>query len=241
MGVSLRTGVYGPYYGNDYNSSNYLSQLQMQINAIYIYKYLSAKGWTVNAIAGILGNMEHESAINPGRWEGNSVGKGPGYGLTQWTPYTKYTEWCSSMGYSDPSEMDNNLSRIIWELNNNEQYYDTSGYPESFSEFSKSTKSPYYLACAFAWNYERSAVVIWGANSKEEANILTEAQKEANREALRQKRGNSATYWYQYLKGENPEIPDIPVIPDIPSGNTTFKRNKKFNFVLFNNRRRRIW
>lgn len=224
MGVSLRTGVYGLYYGNDYNSSNYLSQSQMQINAIYIYKYLSAKGWTVNAIAGILGNMEHESAINPGRWEGNSVGKGPGYGLTQWTPYTKYTEWCSSMGYSDPSEMDNNLSRIIWELNNNEQYYATNTYPESFTHFTKSIATPYYLACAFAFNYERSWVALYG----------TEAEKEA----LRQLRGNSATYWYQYLQGENPEIPDIP---DTPSGNITIKRNKKFKFVLFNNRRRGIW
>lgn len=238
MGLSLRTGRYGSYYGNDFNSSVALSQTQMEVNATYIYSYLTDKGWSVNAIAGILGNMQHESALNPGRWEGNNVGSGPGYGLTQWTPFSKYTDWCSSKGYSDPSEMDNNLARIIWELENNEQYYATSGYPESFSTFSKSDKSPYYLACAFAWNYERSAVVIWGANSKAEADTLTEAQKEANREALRQKRGSSAENWYKYITGETPTPPD----PDTPGGDepgfTPTLKNKKYKFVLFRNRKR---
>ena len=216
MAVSLRHGTYGNYYGNDYNSSNALTQEQMEVNATYIYSYLSAKGWSINAIAGILGNMQHESAINPGRWEGNDVGNGPGYGLVQWTPYTNYTNWCSTQGYSDPSEMDNNLSRIIYELENGLQYIKTSNYPESFSEFTKSNQSPYYLACAFAWNYERSAVVLWGT--------------EAEREALRQLRGGSANKWYTYLTGVEPSDPT-------PTPGVTTKK-KKFNWILFNPRRR---
>lgn len=210
MALSKRLGTYGSYYGNDYYSSNALTQSQMELNATYIYNYLSAKGWTKNAIAGLLGNMEHESSINPGRWEGNNVLSGPGYGLVQWTPYTNYTNWVTG----DPSTMDNNLSRIIYELENNLQYYATSGYPETFEEFTKSTKEPYYLACAFAWNYERSWVVLYGSESE--------------KEALRVLRGSSANDWYNYLEGG-------PINPDIPTGT---RKKKKFNFILFNNRRR---
>lgn len=218
MGLSLRTGVYGSYYGNDFNSSVALSQSQMEVNATYIYSYLLDKGWTVNAIAGLLGNMQHESALNPGRWEGNDVGSGPGYGLVQWTPFSKYTNWCSEQGYSDPSEMDNNLARIIWEIENHVQYYATDDYPESFLQFTLSEQTPYYLACAFAFNYERSWVALYG----------TPAEKEA----LRQKRGGSANDWYEYLTGETP-TPPTPIEPDTP---ITTRKKKKYKFVLFRKR-----
>lgn len=65
MGLLIRTGTYGTYWGNTYDSSNTLSMAQMQINATYIWSSLSAEGWTLNAVAGILGNMQSESAINP--------------------------------------------------------------------------------------------------------------------------------------------------------------------------------
>ena len=65
-------------------SNNYLSESQMQGNALEVYKYFAGKGWTLNAIGGILGNMEKESNINPGLWqslnEGNYSG---GFGLVQ--------------------------------------------------------------------------------------------------------------------------------------------------------------
>ena len=214
MALLLRNGSQGTYWGDERDSSHALTTAQMQLNATYIYRYLSMRGWTVNAVAGLLGNMEAESSINPGRWEGNNVGVGPGYGLVQWTPYTKYTEWSGIVG--DYSTMDNNLNRIMYELQNGIQYYATADYPESFMEFSRSTKTPYYLACAFAWNYERSYVVIWG----------TEEEKEA----LRQRRGGAANYWYEYLTGE----PPVPPVPPTP----TMSKNKNYNFVLFNRRRR---
>lgn len=213
MALIERTGAYGQYWGDTMDSSHSLTQSQMEINATYIYGYLNNYGWTVNAIAGLLGNMQHESAINPGRWEGNNVGSGPGYGLVQWTPYTKYTTWATAAGYSDYSEMDPNLARIIYELENGIQYIPTSGYPESFQEFAESDQTPYYLACAFAWNYERSAVVLWG----------TEAEKEA----LRRRRGGSANAWYKYLTGIDP-----------PSPAPSKKKKEGYKFVLFNKRRR---
>lgn len=65
MGLELRTGTYGNYWGNTFDSSNTLTKSQMEINATYIWSYLQSKGWTKNAVAGMLGNMQSESAINP--------------------------------------------------------------------------------------------------------------------------------------------------------------------------------
>lgn len=158
------------------SGNRYLSLAEMQINATYIYWYLSSRGWTLNAIAGMLGNFQTESTINPGIWQNLAVNVGPAFGLVQWDPYTKYTNWCADNGL-DPAEMDSALMRIEWELENGEQYYPTSGYPETFAEFKTSTKDPYYLGMAFLLNYERPA--------------------DQNQPA----RGEQAEYWYTYLSG----------------------------------------
>ena len=194
--TNLRTGFYGTYYGSYYHESKALEEEEKEVNAWYIYNFFRANGWTVEAICGMLGNMEHESSLNPGRWQSDKVDVGPAYGIVQWDPYSKYTNWCASEGREDPSEMDNNLGRILWELNEGVQYYKTPDYPETFSEFTKSTKDPYYLACAFAWNYERSYVVLYG----------TETEKEL----LRQSRGSTANKWYTFLTGGVPPIPPTP-------------------------------
>ena len=99
--------------------------------------------------------------------------KGTVIGLVQWTPYTKYTEWVTG----DPSTMDNNLSRIIYELENNLQWIATSSYNYSFKEFSQSEDTPYNLALAFLANYERPA------NPNQPI------------------RGTQAEFWYEFLGG----------------------------------------
>lgn len=179
-----RTGAYGTYYGDTFDTSGTLTDEQMQTNATYIYSFLLLEGWTVNAIAGMLGNIQAESGINPGRWQSDNVGDySSGYGLVQWTPATNYTDWCSSIGYSDPSEMDNNLGRIIYELANGLQWIATDTYNFSFEEFSKSSETPAYLASAFLKCYERAGVEV---------------------EQTRQDNANS---WYTFLTGLEPEQP----------------------------------
>lgn len=210
MALILRTGSRGEYWGDEKNSSHTLTYEQMKVNAKYIYSYLTFNGWSIEAICGLLGNMQHESALNPGRWQSEDVGNlSGGYGLVQWTPATKYIDWAESSLYLDYSTMDANLGRLMVEVANNIQYYATPDYNYSFQEFTHSKKTPYELACAFAWNYERSYVVLYG----------TEAEKEA----LRQKRGNSANEWYKFLTGVEPNKP-------------TKKKKKKFNFILFKRR-----
>ena len=147
-------------------SNAYLTQSQMDGNGQHIADFLTDKGWTRNAIAGMLGNMQRESNINPGLWEsldyGNTSG---GFGLTQWTPATKYLNWANERGYpcgNDYSNatayMNGQLQRILWEVENNEQWIATSSFNFSFSAFTKSTQSPEYLAEAFLKNYERAGV-----------------------------------------------------------------------------------
>ena len=139
------------------SSNAYLSKEQMRQNAAYILRYLTSRGWTRNAACAILGNMESESTINPGIWEsliyGNYSG---GYGLVQWTPASKYTDWAAANGY-EIGDINGQLERIIWEMQNGEQWIATSSYPMSFAEFARSSDSPYNLAMAFMACYERPA------------------------------------------------------------------------------------
>ena len=148
-------------------SNAYLSQPQMTDNAQYIADYLFARGWTQNAIAGILGNMQRESTMNPGLWEsliyGNMSG---GYGLVQWTPATGYTSWADARGYpwgnnygNTTAYFNGQLECILWEVANNQQWIATSSFNFSFSAFTKSTQAPEYLAEAFMRNYERPGVL----------------------------------------------------------------------------------
>lgn len=130
----------------------YLNAEEMNTNVFYIYDYLHTRGWTKNAICGMLGNMQTESTINPSIWQSFNVGNlEGGYGLVQWTPCTKYFNWCddNNLSYSD---MDSNLERIIWEVENDIQWYNPS---MSFYEFTQSTDTPYNLGLMFLEFYER--------------------------------------------------------------------------------------
>ena len=59
-------------------------------NCYATYDYLFPKGYTLEAIVGILANAAAESAMNPWRWEGDQVRYGYGYGLFQFTPAREY-------------------------------------------------------------------------------------------------------------------------------------------------------
>lgn len=161
--------------------NRYLSLEEMKNNAIIIYYYFISKGWTINAIAGMLGNMESESTINPHIWENLSVGSG-GYGLTQWTPASKYIDWAGS-NWENP---DRELDRIQWEVDNNQQWFSnpnapTTNPPVSFKQYTQSLESVETLANYFLWYYEHPA------------------------QTIQPNRATQAKAWYNYLL----TIPDI--------------------------------
>jgi hypothetical protein len=135
-----------------------LTMSEMTVNAEFILAYLLGKGWTRNAICGMLGNMQSESSINPARWQSDVLFPSytSGFGLVQWTPYQNYMDWVAGTSYNYKS-MEGNLERILWEVENNQQWISKSSYPLSFSEFTTSTETPEYLAEAFITDYERPA------------------------------------------------------------------------------------
>ena len=79
--------------------------------------------------------------------------------------------------------MDNNISRILYEVQNNIQWIPTSQYNYSFEEFTQSIDNPYDLAIAFLTNYERPL--------------------DPNQPI----RGQQALIWYDYLGGIIPPTP----------------------------------
>lgn len=143
-----------------YSSNSYLTAYgsEMTANAEYIFNYFSARGWSVNAISAMLGNMQRESTINPGIWQdliyGNLAG---GFGIVQWTPATNLILWANQRGLT-PGDLDTQCQKIMHEFSNGGQWIPTTDYPESFSQFSTSNKTVEYLTYAFLKNYERAGV-----------------------------------------------------------------------------------
>lgn len=175
-------------------SNNNLTRDEMTGNVdILNTLFVVDSGFTINALAGMLGSFEAESTINPGRLQGASGAPIPsdpttitqGFGLVQWTPgYANYISWAESqgyVGYDSWGRLYPQYLRIIYELENGLQYYPTTAYPETFREFSQSTKDPEYLARAFVYNYERPA----------DPDV--------------DKREENARYWYEYLGGIEPQ------------------------------------
>jgi len=173
--------------------NKYLSASEQKINAQYIMNAMLATGWSKEAVAGILGNMQTESTMNPQLWESFRTGDmHAGYGLVQWTPASKYIDWARAQGkvYSD---IDPQIARINYEIANGIQWIKTSAYPMTFQQFKVSTESPEYLAQAFIKNYERPA------NSNQPI------------------RSTQARHWYDTLSGDGSNVGGGGGVPAFPT------------------------
>ena len=171
------------------SKNNYLTESEMQNNALLVKAYLVSKGWSLNAIAGLLGNMQSESNINPGLWQSLDYGNmSGGFGLVQWTPATNFTNWADSNGY----EWDDGAAQLKWideETVSKGQWIPTTLYPFSFETFKTSSEPPQYLASAFLKNFERAGIEV----------------EDARRE--------NAIKWYEYITGTDaPSEPSEPLI-----------------------------
>ena len=101
-------------------------------NAQVIWDFLISQGLSVNAAAGILGNIEQESGGNPtaGVWPSN-------YGLIQWTPASNY--------FSSPPSLQAQLPAIITYIRENGGTADVNAH----------ATSPSAAALYFSEKYER--------------------------------------------------------------------------------------
>lgn len=142
-------------YGLFFTGNRKLSSSEKKVNAQYILNYMRDQGWTKNAVCGMLGNMEVESYLSPGTWQSLNVDVDTkGFGLTQWTPATKYFAWACDEGYLYDN-IDAQLERILHEVANPSLQWSSSKGGMSFSDFTHSTNTAADLAVTFCNGYEK--------------------------------------------------------------------------------------
>lgn len=175
-----------------------LTESERQNNAREVYNYFSDKGATLESICGLLGNMQAESALNPGNKQGASTSLG--WGLIQWTPSTVLTNWCKKYKYNwyDGSAQ----CYRIWCEGTKEKgasgWWETTSYPYSWSEFLALT-SVSEATKAYLYERERAGV-----------------------EAL-EKRLQYANEWYEYFSGS--PAPTPTPTPPTPTPPTPYKQS----------------
>lgn len=131
---------------------------EQEKNAWQVWTFLKDKGYTEQAAAAILGNMQGESGIYPDKDE---VGSGIGYGLVQWTASNGVTpgrtyiqQKLAAAGITgDYRLIETQMKLLEWDMFNG-QYIQTGGYPYSPSEFKQLTNIA-TATMAFERNFER--------------------------------------------------------------------------------------
>lgn len=142
----------GEYEYTWYNDENkFLSESEKKHNATIIYIRLKDEGFSTQAISGILGNWEHESSINPGMWQNQSTGSASlGYGLAQWTPSTKITNYLTNKGL----EINDGDGQLDYFIENVSSDWSTPNSGMEFPTFKTSTDTPEKLSDIFQRSYE---------------------------------------------------------------------------------------
>ena len=72
----------GPYIRSSTDAMDNMYEIKGILQGTYNY--------TLQAVAGVLGNIQAESGFNPWRWQSDRVNTSNGYGLYQYTPATGY-------------------------------------------------------------------------------------------------------------------------------------------------------
>lgn len=135
-------------------------------NAWIVWQFLKSKGYTEQAAAGILGNMDQESGVMP---DTEQIG-GPAYGLVQWDgsayPLVPPATWngreyvqnlMRAAGISGDYKIAKTQSQLLEWCMFNGQYIKTSSYPYSVAQF-KGLTNISTATTAFEANFERPAV-----------------------------------------------------------------------------------
>ena len=146
-------------------------------NAEYIHMYLLKRGWTTEAICGLLGNITVESYLNPASSQkdiGETFGTGNGYGIVHWdAPEDKFLLWAernkskvNEMAENDPKElMDLQLEYLIASSigedysgkNVDLEWYLFGGeMTQPYTDYISSTDNASDLAISFCQSYERT-------------------------------------------------------------------------------------
>ena len=174
-------------------------------NVDKIYTVFHALGWTDNAIAGMLGNMQVESGIDPAcsypkignsmATIGNTYAENypdRAYGLVQWKgrgsvdpDNNQLVGYAIRYGY-EWYDGDIQMNRLTWEYQSNSKFHPKTidGVYWTFNDYASSTQTPSVLAEVWMRCYEDTYSVL--------------SNRQANAEA-----------WYDYISGgPTPPTPD---------------------------------
>ena len=182
-------GCWKNYNYIDPNTGQYTpDEPHMLNNAELICGLLLDYGWTLKPICGVLGNMAAESRMNPAQGEDGKKYLGNyGYGLCQWTPSKKYTNWAKQhnhsifSGYYQTDFLDD-TGQDEWIINPSYSYNITW---TDFIIYNGTAYDSEWLAMAFFRNYERGAY-------------------------LPTYRQDCAAWYYSYFSGTTPPDPPTP-------------------------------
>ena len=197
MAAELYNGWYVSATSSDVGPSHGSATNYQQHNADKVYAVFHALGWTDNAIAGMVGNMQIESWLNPADATpsigntlsaiGNTAATSHpdnAYGLVQW----------KGRGTTDPNnnqlvgyairhgyewyDGDIQMQRLTWEYQEPAKFHPQTvdGVYYTFSSYAASTSDPSVLAKAWMVCYEGTYSVL--------------SERQAN-----------AEYWYDYFSG----------------------------------------
>lgn len=175
-------------------SGGQMSGPDMENNADQFINYFSGY-MSAAAMAGILGNMQHESYLNPGQCQigsGVSTSSQQGGGLIQWTPRSAFIQWANARGY-DWYDGDAQCYRIKCEGERTDgcggYWIPTQMYPYSWSQF--------------------CALTDW-----QEATRAYLAERERAGVSALSLRLQYAEDWYDYIDGGVPIPTPSPTPPD---------------------------
>ena len=140
----------GPY---SLGSADWIDNLNMIISL--------CPGWTTEAIAGMVGNMQHESGLNPWRWENDTVNTQGGYGLAQFTPASGYLALPGQMANMSTTQVTTGASPDDGTVQMNVINNDTLG------KWVSSCWRSYWSAVSYSglYTYRNQILAQWGNGS----------------------------------------------------------------------------
>lgn len=175
-------------------------------NAREVWDFLRNVGWTEEAAAGVLGNFQAESYINPGQWEiGYNYSMSYGTGLGQWTPATKVSDYVGSTNHDAMANGQKQMELLISEPG---QYSDYYLNPDGTSTYYNESGLP-YLDTMVAYSAGTGTV---GEMTKLWA-ICWERPGSTYYANSIHGRISAAQHWYDEFHGSGPTPSEDDIIP----------------------------
>ena len=154
-------------------------------NAILTYYTLSHMGFTDEAAAGVMGNITAEGDFNPGQWEhGFNMAPSSGFGMFQFTPSTKYTNYAAIMNVNINDPDQNGPCQLQW-LDDHPSQWNASAAGYSYDAYKQLSD-------------ERAAAIAW---------MLYWERPASTTPAQRQARADNASYWLNEIQNNFPSDP----------------------------------